>query len=81
MIMARPLRVEFAEALYHVTLRGDGQEDIYLDNIDSGISKKQDLSPFFEVSQILIVSRFFSVLFVQDNLGIFPGNFSPDILR
>lgn len=27
--MARPLRVEFAGALYHVTARGDGREDIY----------------------------------------------------
>ncbi|MDY7075923.1 MAG: transposase, partial [Chloroflexota bacterium] len=27
--MARPLRIEFAGALYHVTSRGDAQEDIY----------------------------------------------------
>ncbi len=27
--MARPLRLEFAGALYHVTSRGDGQEAIY----------------------------------------------------
>jgi REP element-mobilizing transposase RayT len=27
--MARPLRIEFAGALYHVTSRGDGREDIY----------------------------------------------------
>jgi REP element-mobilizing transposase RayT len=27
--MARPLRIEFAGALYHITSRGDGQEDIY----------------------------------------------------
>ena len=26
--MARPLRLEFAGALYHVTSRGDGREDI-----------------------------------------------------
>jgi len=32
--MARPLRIEFAGALYHVTSRGDGQEDIYLDDRD-----------------------------------------------
>jgi hypothetical protein len=32
--MARPLRIEFAGALYYVTSRGDGQEDIYLDNAD-----------------------------------------------
>jgi len=35
--MARPLRIEFAGALYHVTSRGDGQEDIYLDDIDRGV--------------------------------------------
>ena len=27
--MARPLRIEFAGALYHVTSRGDRQENIY----------------------------------------------------
>src|SRR5690554_1029211 len=32
--MARPLRIEFAGALYHVTSRGDGQEAIYLDDND-----------------------------------------------
>ncbi len=28
--MARPLRIEFSGALYHVTSRGDGREDIFL---------------------------------------------------
>lgn len=32
--MTRPLRIEFAGALYHVTSRGDGREDIYLDDND-----------------------------------------------
>jgi len=32
--MARPLRLEFAGALYHVTSRGNAQQDIYLDNED-----------------------------------------------
>ena len=32
--MARPLRIEFENALYHVTSRGDGQEDIYMDDED-----------------------------------------------
>ncbi len=32
--MARPLRTEFAGALYHVTSRGDGRDDIYLDDED-----------------------------------------------
>lgn len=32
--MARPLRVEFAGGLYHVTSRGDRREDIYLDDGD-----------------------------------------------
>jgi putative transposase len=31
------LRIEFAGALYHVTSRGDGQEDIYLDDADREI--------------------------------------------
>lgn len=33
-LMARPLRIEFSGALYHVTSRGDGREDIYLDDTD-----------------------------------------------
>jgi REP-associated tyrosine transposase len=32
--MARPLRLEFAGALYHVTSRGDGQEDVFTDDPD-----------------------------------------------
>ena len=32
--MARPLRIEFAGALYHVTARGDRREDIYLSDAD-----------------------------------------------
>ena len=32
--MARPIRIEFAGALYHVTSRGDRKEDIYLDDTD-----------------------------------------------
>ena len=32
--MARPLRIEFAGGLYHVTSRGDRREDIYLDEGD-----------------------------------------------
>ena len=32
--MSRPLRIEFPGAYYHVTSRGDGREDIYLDDID-----------------------------------------------
>jgi len=32
--MARPLRLESAGALYHVTARGDRGEDIYLDDAD-----------------------------------------------
>ena len=32
--MSRPLRLEFPDALYHVTSRGDRREDIYEDNVD-----------------------------------------------
>lgn len=32
--MARPLRLEFAGALYHITSRGDRREDIYFDELD-----------------------------------------------
>jgi putative transposase len=32
--MARPLRLELSGGIYHVTSRGDGQEDIYLSDAD-----------------------------------------------
>lgn len=32
--MARPLRIEYAAALYHVTSRGNRQANIYEDNAD-----------------------------------------------
>jgi putative transposase len=32
--MARPLRIEFAGALYHVTSRGNAREAIYLTDED-----------------------------------------------
>jgi putative transposase len=32
--MARPLRIEYPGALYHLTSRGDRQEDIFLDDTD-----------------------------------------------
>ena len=32
--MARPLRLEFAGTLYHITSRGDGREDIFLSDDD-----------------------------------------------
>ncbi|BCE03009.1 transposase [Marinicellulosiphila megalodicopiae] len=32
--MARPLRIEFAGALYHVTARGNAGGNIYLDDHD-----------------------------------------------
>jgi putative transposase len=32
--MARPLRIEFEGAVYHITSRGDGREDIYRDDED-----------------------------------------------
>jgi len=38
--MARPLRIEFPGAVYHVTSRGDGREDIYLSDEDREIFLK-----------------------------------------
>ena len=35
--MARPLRIEFPNALYHITSRGNRREDIYLDDSDRGV--------------------------------------------
>ena len=32
--MARPLRIEFPDALYHITSRGNARADIYSDDVD-----------------------------------------------
>ena len=32
--MARPLRIEYEGAVYHVTSRGNGKQDIYVDDDD-----------------------------------------------
>ena len=32
--MARPLRIEFAGAVYHVTARGNARQEIFLDDED-----------------------------------------------
>ncbi len=32
--MSRPLRIELAGGIYHITSRGDRQEDIYADDLD-----------------------------------------------
>jgi hypothetical protein len=32
--MSRPIRIEFPNALYHVTSRGDRREDIFEDDED-----------------------------------------------
>ena len=32
--MSRPLRIEYAGALYHVTSRGNARAAIYLDELD-----------------------------------------------
>ncbi len=34
--MARPLRVEFPGAVYHVTSRGNAQQAIFIDDEDRG---------------------------------------------
>ena len=45
--MPRPLRLEFAGALYHITSRGDRREDIYFDDLD----RKRWLEILGEVSE------------------------------
>jgi putative transposase len=45
--MARPIRIEFAGALYHVTARGDRQEDIFLND--------QDRTAFLEILEKVVI--------------------------
>ena len=39
--MARPLRLELAGALYHITSRGDGRDDIFLSDDDRVAGSKR----------------------------------------
>ena len=45
--MSRPVRIEFSDALYHVTARGDRQEDIFEDD--------QDRREFLQILEQVIV--------------------------
>jgi len=47
--MARPLRVEYAGAVYHVTSRGNARAKIFLDDVDR--------SRFLEILKV-VVGRF-----------------------
>jgi|SRR3990170_6436353 len=40
--MARPLRVEFDDAIYHVTSRGNAREDIFDDGEDRNQARRTD---------------------------------------
>jgi hypothetical protein len=46
--MSRPLRLEFPDAIYHITSRGDRREDIYEDD--------DDRSDFLDVFTPVIVN-------------------------
>ena len=46
--MARPLRIEFPGAFYHITARGNAQQEIFLDDIDRKLFLKLFVS---EISQ------------------------------
>jgi hypothetical protein len=39
--MTRPLCLEFAGALYHISARGDRREEIYLDDVKKGVRVSQ----------------------------------------
>jgi len=49
--MARPLRIELSGGIYHVTSRGDGQEDIYLSDTDTDTDRESWLEIFGQVCQ------------------------------
>jgi len=53
--MARPLRIEFPGAVYHVTSRGDRREPIFVDEVDrralldvlgAGLQHRGQILPF-----------------------------------
>jgi REP element-mobilizing transposase RayT len=58
--MARPLRIEFPGALYHVTARGNAGQDIFLD--------EKDWSRFLSVLE-QVVSRFHLVVHAYCLMG------------
>jgi REP element-mobilizing transposase RayT len=35
--MARPLRIQFENAYYHVTCRGNARQEIYADHLDRSV--------------------------------------------
>ena len=57
--MTRPIRIEYAGALYHVTSRGDRQEDIYIDDVD----RSNFLTLLAQVSKDYKIAADFEILF------------------
>ena len=45
--MARPIRIEYAGALYHVTSRGDRREGIFVDDYENFVREGVGLSPIW----------------------------------
>jgi len=37
--MGRPWRIQFPDAIYHVTSRGNNRQDIYLDTLATAVSR------------------------------------------
>ncbi len=59
--MARPVRLEFGGALYHVTARGDRREAIYEDDAD----RERFLDVLGQV-----VEQFYSVKWSSSSIGV-----------
>jgi len=57
--MTRPIRIEYAGALHHITSRGDRQEDIYIDDV----GRSNFLTLLAQVSKDYKIAADFEILF------------------
>jgi len=55
--MARPLRIEFAGALYHITSRGDRREPIYDDDRETFLRVLAEVVERFKMMRELTLLR------------------------
>ncbi len=58
--MARPLRLSFENAVYHVTARGNRRENIFYSDIDKSmfLEKMIDVQPYYEIGNYLTYQKY-----------------------
>ena len=74
--MARPLRIEYAGAIYHVMSRGNARQAIFRDDVD-----RQKLLDGLEDTVIRYAWELFSFVFMPNHIHLFFRTPKPNLSR